>query len=231
MHDQVREIVYLKFVIAHVHAQIYHLRTLPQALVTPLSQTIRDKSLQTPDSGLASSLYSKIEKVAVEGARDLDKFKQDWLSDESKALWKRTQTTSYPQGTSIWYTDYNLALKAYKDLHESPVPDENTAKPDTRDPKDIVEGFKQQHSSVPIKSLRADTTLPLEMTVAGMSFQINSLDVDGKERFVIEGSQSAKMTELQMSILKQLDRRRAKDNMAYLLVCYTMFRSLAEDLI
>ena len=208
----------------NIYGQIYHLRTLPQALVTPLAQTLRNKSLPPPDSGLATSLYSKIEKMAVEGARDLDKFKQDWSSDESKALWKRTQTTPYPQGTSIWYTDYAQALKAYKELQKSHVPDKNTIEPDTRDSKDIIDDFRKRHPSIPLQ-MEADAVPPSELKVAGMLFQISSKDVGGKAEFVVANNSTAKLSELQTTILKQLDRRRAKDNLAYLLVRFTMYQN------
>ncbi len=198
--------------------QIYHLRTLPHALVNPISELLRTQTLTYIGSDVPSKFYSKIQKIAVEGLKDVESFKQSWTSDESQQLWKRTLNEPGPQGSDVWRVDYLSLIKDSKAHEQQQASEGFIPAIDSYDPKDIVRDVGQKHESMKLEPKDSTQLFPLNAKVAGMRFLVLSHAYDNTQDYEVRYNETSKATHLQDGILRHLNSTRVKGNLEYLLV-------------
>lgn len=179
---------------------------------------LRTQTLTSIGSDAPSKLYSRIQKTAVEGLRDVESFKQSWTSDESQQLWKRTLNEPCPQGSDVWKVDYLSLLTKSKDQEQQQTLEELLPATDSYDPKDIVRDVGQKHQSMKLEPQDNTQLFPLNIRVAGMNFQVLSHVYDSSQNYEVRYKETSKATQLQDGILRHLNSRRDKGNLGYLLV-------------
>jgi hypothetical protein len=179
---------------------------------------LRSQTLPSVDSAAPAKLYARIQKIAIEGLREVESFKQSWLSNETQELWKRTLNEPCQQGTDVWRVDYTKALKesiADQQLRASTI---EIPPIDSRDVKDVIEHFREKHQSIRVESQGAASLLPFSVRVAGMTFRVIAAGKEVKPEYEVQYNQESKRTHLHDGILRHLNQRRANGNLEYLLV-------------
>lgn len=198
--------------------QIYHLRTLPKALVTPVTEMFNFLTLPSIGGDAPAKLYARIQKIAIDGSDDIESFKQSWKSSDTQDLWQRTLNEPYPQGTDVWRTDYIKMVeesKAYQQRQASII---ERAAIDVRNPKDVMDDFREKQQSVKVELDGPSSPLPCNIRVAGMIFRVIATAQGDKVEYGVQHNKGSGPTHLQDGILKHLNARRAKGNLEYLLV-------------
>jgi hypothetical protein len=185
--------------------------------VNPVSEILHPQNLPSSPSDAPSSLYRRIQKIAVEGLRDVENFKQSWSSLESQALWKRTVDGPFPQGSDVWRVDYVSALKHSKTAQHRASGTEipNT---DPRDTKDIIEDFCKKHPSTRLESQDSVKLIPFNIRIASMTFRVVSSVQGNVWNYEVQYSEGSKATQMQDGILRHLNQRHLKSNLESLLV-------------
>jgi Mediator complex subunit 27 len=178
---------------------------------------LRTQVLPSLGSDKPSKLYPRIQKIALEGLKDVEAFKQSWLSDESHALWKRTLNEPCPQGSDVWRVDYIAALRESKAHEERLKIDAAIPATDSCDAKDVIHNFRGRHASLKLECEDSTELIPFKISVAGMTFRIVSND-RGTAKYEVQYKEGSKTTELQNGILRHLRRRPVQGNLEFLLV-------------
>lgn len=199
--------------------------------MSPVSEILRGQSLHSIGLDGPSKLYARIQKIAIDGLKDVETFKQSWSNHESQELWKRTLNEPYPQGTNVWRTNYILALKDHKDQKQHQTLDMETFPADARNVKDIIQDFQAQHATIKLEAPNSAALLPFNITVAGMSFRVISNYQSSRGEYEVQYDPKSKPTQLQDGILSCLNQRLVKSNLEYLLVCDIMDRMRDNDLL
>ena len=236
-------------------SQLNHLRILPPTFVKSGLELFRAQTAATtqasPFSGLSPSppsattnnttdkiswLQEQTQKIAVDGLAEVEAFKQNWLSEESQALWRRTQDEICPQGSALWRTDYIAAVKkrkveegknsnhAAEGVISQPV-DLQIPETDLSPPIEVVRAFQKEHPSTRIQiPSQAEQKFTCTITVAAMRFHILPDKSSTRTEYRVRYEDGAKSTTpLQDSILKHLNSRQTKGNLEFLLVIQASF--------
>ena len=179
---------------------------------------LRTQTLPSLGSDGPSKLYARIQRSAIEGLKDVESFKQSWLSDESKALWRRTLVEPCWQGSDVWRVDYVSALRESKAQKQRQALDDELSATDSRNTNDIIHDFREKHPSIRLGSHDATDLIPFDIRIAGMTFRVVSCPSGVEEGYEVQHNEGSQTTQLKDGILKHLNRRRAKRNLEYLLV-------------
>jgi hypothetical protein len=186
--------------------------------MSPLFETLQTQTLPSVGSNAPAGLYGKIQKIAIDGLRDVETFKRCWTSDEAQELWKRTQTERCPPGSDTWRVDYVKALKESKVHRLQQMLDAEAPSTDSRDMKDVVKEFREQHPTIKLQLENSTDATPFNIKVAGMAFLVTSTGSDKETEYKVQQNSGSTSSQLQDGILKQLNKRRSKGNLEYLLV-------------
>ena len=178
---------------------------------------LRTQTLTSIGTDAPSKLYSRIQKIAIEGLQDVESFKQSWTSDESQQVWKRTLNEPFPQGSDVWRVDYLSLLNESKAQEQQRTLEEVVPATDSRDLMDIVRDVRQEHQSMKLEPQDYTQLFPLNIGIAGMKFQVLSHAHDNKN-YQVRYKEKSRASQLQDGILRHLNIRRAKGNLEYLLV-------------
>lgn len=179
---------------------------------------LRTQTLPSTGSEAPSKLYARIQKIAVEGLKDVENFKQSWLSDQSQALWRRTLNESCPQGSDAWGVDYVSAVEKSRAQERHRTLDTEISATDMRDPKGVIHNFREKHPSTKLETQDPPGFIPFNIRIAGMTFRVVFSDHSSKTSYDVQHKQGSKANQLQDGILKHLNQRRIKNNLEYLLV-------------
>jgi hypothetical protein len=179
---------------------------------------LRTQTLPSIGSEAPSKLYARIQKIAMEGLKDVESFKQSWLSDESQALWRRTLNEPCPQGSDVWRVDYVSALEESKAQEQHRALDMAISATDSRGFKDIMHEFREKHPSIKLDSQDSTDFTPFSIRLAGMTFRIVSSAHGSGRDYEVQYGERSNATQLQDGILRHLNTRRVKGNLGFLLV-------------
>ncbi len=152
------------------------------------------------------------------GLKDVEGFKQSWLSDESQALWRRILNEPCPQGSDVWRVDYVKALKESKAHEQHRALDAQISATDSSDPRDILRDFRDKHPSTKLEYQHSTDFIPFNIRIAGMTFRVMASAHSGKREYEVHYNQGSKASQLQDGILRHLNQRQVKGNLEYLLV-------------
>lgn len=178
---------------------------------------LRTETLTSIGTDAPSELYSRIQKIAIEGLKDVESFKQSWKSDEAQQVWKRILNEPFPQGSDVWRVDYLSLLNESKAQEQLHTLEEVIPATDSRDVTDIVRDVRQKHQSMKLEPQDTTQLLPLNIRIAGMKFQVRS-HADDNKNYQVRYQEASRASELQDGILRHLNSRRIKGNLEYLLV-------------
>lgn len=186
--------------------------------MNPVSETLRIRTAPSNGLDVPSKLYNKVQKIAIAGLKDVESFKQDWLSDESQTLWKRTLNEPCPQGSDVWRVDYIASLEQSKAHEQDRAAEIDISATNTRDIKDIIQDFREKHPTAKLESQDSADGLPFNVRIAGMTFQVTSSAHRSERKYEVQYNQGSIATQLQDGVLQHLSERRVKGNLEYLLV-------------
>lgn len=186
--------------------------------MNPVSDVLRSETVPSIAGDAATKLYARIQKIAVEGLRDVESFKESWLSDERQALWAHTRNEPCPQGSDVWRVDYISALENKKAYDRKRTFEAAIATTDSRAAEDILHDFRAKNPATRLESDSPTARIPFTISVSGMRFRVVKSGDGIKGDYEVHYSHGSKTTHLQDGILRHLNQRRAKGNLEYLLV-------------
>jgi hypothetical protein len=179
---------------------------------------LRTQTLPSKASDAPSSLYTRIHKIAVEGLKDVEIFKQSWLDEEMQILWRRTFKERYPQGDSVWRYDYASSLEKSRAQQQLQAVDAEISATASRDPEEVIRDFREKHPSIRFESQGPSNSVPFNIRVAGMPFRVDFGTYGNEMDYQVHRKEGTRFTHLQEQVLEHVNQRRFKDNLEYLLV-------------
>lgn len=182
------------------------------------------QNLPLTGSEAPSKLYARIQSVAIDGLEDVEGFKQSWLNEETQALWQRTLSEPCIQGSDVWRVNYDLILKESQAEKQRLASDVEVPATDSRIFKDIIQDARERYPSMKLESQDSADFTPVNIKIAGLVFQIVLSEEGSQKQYDVQDQEKSQVTQLKDGILRQLNQRRAKGNLGYLLVCTNCFR-------
>lgn len=180
---------------------------------------LRSQTLPSIGSDGPAKLYARIQKTAVEGLREVESFKQSWLSNETQELWKRSLNESYPQGSDVWRVDYIKTVRESSAEKQGRASTIEIPATDTQELKNVMKDFHEKHPTMKIEPLSTTGVLPFDVRVAGMVFRAIEVESAAEAEYELQYNQDSQRTQLHDGILRHLNQRQPKGNLEFLLVC------------
>jgi len=198
--------------------QICQLRTLlPERLINPARI-----ALENPGGCPPEKLASYLQTTARQGSREVQKFTQDWHSDEMRELWQTVNGVDLPQGGDAWTVDYLHLIKSLQDgeqrqnaldLKEKQyraAVDENAA--------EVARNFKEKHPELKLHISDETKGLSIELEVAGMHLCVAHDTSSSVSSYHVSGKPDMPESSLLKDVLQTVGNRESKASLTELLV-------------
>jgi hypothetical protein len=176
----------------------------------PVSNMLRT---QTVASGEPPRLYAEIQKVAVEGLKEVESFKQSWVNEPMQTLWLRTLREPCVQGCDIWRYDYASSLEKSRAQRQREAVEAEISATASRDPKEVIHEFREKHPSTKLEAQDPSNCVSFNIKISGML-----LRVDFRKEYEVQHQPGASIGLVQEQVVKYLEQIRFGDNLEYLLV-------------
>ena len=179
-----------------------------------------DGESRSHDPRSTKVLFSEIRRIAKEGVDEVEHFKESWQNESIEKLWERTKNMESfegGQGDDVWTVDYigivgkeepqNVEIR--QDLDQTMDVSEEDEQEDVTQ---IVTAVQEQHPGSRIVVETEGEEAKLNIRVAGMRFNAKR---QGKTWEICSDGTSS---DIQKSIMKQVNARKSKSSLKYLLV-------------
>jgi hypothetical protein len=134
-------------------------------------------------------------------------------------LWGKTRAEVFPQGTDTWKVNYRISADELRKQEKGLLSAAERSATIEEEPKDVIDKFKTKYPGFTIELAEPDTLWPLTITVAGMSFEIERREAGDAPIYEVGAKTGKHISNVQQEIVQIVQRRKQKDNLAYLLVC------------
>ena len=174
---------------------------------------LRTQTLPPRASDEPTKLYAKVQKVAVEGLKEVESFKQSWVKDPMQTLWLRTLREPCLQGCDVWRYDYASSLEKSRAQRRREAVEAEISATASRDPKEVIHEFREKHPSTKLEAQDPSNCVPFNIKIAGML-----LRVDFRMEYEVHHKPGASPSLEQEQVVKYLEQIRFGNNLEYLLV-------------
>ena len=193
---------------------MHELRTLlPEKLVNPTRAILQPSSRSAPEK-----LALQLKEAAVNGSKDIQKFKTGYHSDAMRELFQNVNAAEIPQGQDVWNTDYvtlvekmgggaSDAQTAIQDVDEHNISD-----------TEAIKQFREASPDLDFKVPNEGPGLPLELTVSSTTFVINTSNDQSKSRYTVTLEGDSNQSQLGKDIVHYVQTHHGNDRLPALLV-------------
>lgn len=221
--------------------QLQNLRNLlPNRLLSPLIPLLSNSNAyasQAPKS--PQLLFDQLANSASNGFKEVEDLKRQWQTEKMEKIWERVKKEAAVQGRGAWDEDYAAMLAEIppEDKSDELVKDEDgnleiTGRGEEEEWKDVLEKFRNENPSFKIEITGTrdshDETGRLIAKVAGIVFKIERIEAsqEGTSSWAVMNKEVDAKTKLEGGILRCLNSRQKKSDLAFLLVCVYAFNRL-----
>lgn len=179
-------------------------------------------ALANPRGVSPQKMAADLRVAATDGSRDIQQFKKDFHSPEMRELWLNTSTADYSQGRDSWVVNYQELVKG---LNAGPIAPNPKPNGDARSPNESAEDIerlvnqcKTANPSIQISFANQPNTLPIDIKLDDLSFQLTAYEEDNRRSFSVGPLSGAKASELENQIAAYINEHSASSGLETVLV-------------
>ena len=190
---------------------------LPEKLINPARV-----ALDNPGEFKPERLATYLQTAAKSGSQDVEKFKQDWHSDDVRELWHTVNANDLPQGGDAWPLEYGGLLQDTA-AQEQPSTTANEAARDFQPPSgpelvQLVDEFRARHPEMKIDVLDGANPLPIDIQVAQLDLRVEERRSAIGIEYIIIGKPGTESFSLRNDVLQSISESKDRARLATLLV-------------
>lgn len=179
-------------------------------------------ALDTPGQYDPEKLATYLTKAAAAGSQELERFKQDWHSDDMRDLLQTAQREKLAQGSDAWATDYRALLQeAAPNEHTSTSA--NDASRDFQPPNEaeirkVVDDFRARHPDLNLHVSDGPIPLPIDIHVSSCDFRVELIRSPRGVEFGVVQVPNTSPNRANLEIIRAIGKFKERNDLSYLLV-------------
>lgn len=171
---------------------------------------------QAPPEKVAFQLRS----AATAGSNQIKDFKKAFHGDDMRSLWQTVNSAEFPQGQDVWTVDYASLLP---NIRSSNSTSGHSVK-DEEGISSIMSTFREAHPDVGLETPDGPEKLPIELTVASISFRIEQ--AENSEKYTVKAKEATSDDPTQTAILQYISTAHKHERLRELLSLLASYKNL-----
>lgn len=198
--------------------KVSELRTLlPVKLVNPARI-----ALDTPGQYDPEKLATYLTKAATAGSQELERFKQDWHSDDMRNLLQTAMREKLTQGRDAWMTDYRALLQEAASNEHKPTSVNNASRdfqpPNEAEIRKVVDDFRARHPELKLHVSDGPMPLPVDIHTSSYDFRVELTQSTGGVEFSVVQVPNTTPNRWNLKIIQAIGQYKEQTDLPYLLV-------------
>ena len=187
------------------------------------------RSMRSSGQGVSPALFHKqLVGLAQEGSKKMESFRNAWNGEEMQQARAKASADPSPQGDDVWRVDYRKLAQQTGQKSTKEDASMGVEEEPKEDVDNVIEEFETRHPSIRLDAAGEETTWPLSIRVAGMTFQVLQQAENTAVSYAVGAREGKEVSSIQAQVSNCLNNGKRRSGLAFLLDMLASYADLQK---